>query len=103
MGMAKPAPWDSHRVKSLAHPRHAATLNCHSDLCLESSNWEGLHNSTGWLGFHLHLLTKGHPHSCLGGGLHTSLDPAKTRDREDTCLLHFCGGKGGQALKEPSH
>merc|ERR1719258_131077 len=44
-----------------------------------------------------------HPHSCLGSWLHTGLDPGKAGDREDAVLLHFCCGKGCQALEgDPS-
>merc|ERR1711924_230659 len=71
-----------------------------SDLGLERSNWESLDDSPGWLCLHLHFLTKGHPHSCLGGRLDTCLNPAEAWDGEDASLLHLCRRECGQALKE---
>merc|ERR1719409_243671 len=75
--------------------------HCLSDLCLGCGDWEGLHDSPSWLRLDLHLLTEGHPNSCLGGWLRPGLDPAKARNREDTRFLHFCSGKGCQAFKQP--
>merc|ERR1712072_346757 len=98
--MPKLDPWDSHGKQVSGTPK-ASTPSYSSDLRLECGDSEGLDNSTGWLCFHFDLLPKGHTHSRLGGWLHTGLDPAKARNCEDAVLLHFCCGKGCQALEEP--
>merc|ERR1719152_134056 len=75
-------------------------LDCPSDLSFERSHGESLDYSPGWLRLDLDLLTKRHPHSCLGGWLDASLDPAQSWDREDASLLDLCRCKGRQALEE---
>ena len=85
-------PWDSHGRKSL-EPSHSKQnkLKCHSDLSLEGSDRESLDDSPGWPRLDLHLLTEHNPHSCLGGWLDASLDPAKSWDGKDACLLDLRG------------
>merc|ERR1719498_237073 len=93
-----------HRIptepRSLRPSRKEEKLRRYSDLSLERSNRESLDDSPGWLCLHLHLLTEGHPHSCLSGRFHASLDPAEAWDGEDARLLDLCCSKSGQALEE---
>ena len=80
--------WDSHRSEiSGLQTERAVSLHSKSDLSLESSNWESLHNSLGWTGLDLDLLSKHQLGSGLGGRLDASLDPAEAWDSEDASLL----------------
>merc|ERR1719311_23356 len=80
--------------------RKQSKLNCPSDLSFERSHGESLDDSPGWLCLDLDLLAKRHPHSCLGGWLDASLDPAESWDGENARLLHLCRCKGCQALEK---
>merc|ERR1712224_747629 len=98
--LPKPRPWDSHGTEISGTAPASVELTYFSDLSLEGSNWESLHDCPGWLRLHFHLLTKSHPDSSLGGRLDTSLDPAKTWNGENAGLLHLRCGESSQAFEE---
>ena len=80
--------WDSHRFEiSGLQTETVASLHSDSDLSLESSNWESLHNSLGWTGLDLDLLAEHELGSSLCGWLDTGLDPAEAWDGEYASLL----------------
>merc|ERR1712196_440844 len=55
---AKPCPWDSHGTEISGALQASSELRRCSDLSLERSNWESLHDSPGWLCLHFDLLTE---------------------------------------------
>ena len=80
--------WDSHRSEiSGLQTERAVSRHSKSDLSLEGSNWESLHNSLGWTGLDLDLLAEHELGSSLCGWLDTGLDPAEAWDGEDASLL----------------
>merc|ERR1719158_1354172 len=84
-----PAPCDSHGEQTSGRIRHIGKLNLCLDLCLQCSDWEGLHDCLCGLGLDLHLLAEHGPDSSFCGWLHTSLESAEAWNGEDTVLLHF--------------
>merc|ERR1740121_2462588 len=87
----KPTPWDSHSIKTSQHSV--------SNLLLQRSGGEDLHNGLGWLGFDLHLLTKHDPDSCFGSWLCSCLDSAQAWNGKHTSLLHFLCGNVDEAVE----
>merc|ERR1712146_758470 len=72
--------WDSHRHIGLWKKKKdlsSSKRRTHLDLLLQCSHWESLDHGPGWLRLHLHLLAEGHPHTGLGGWLHSGLDAAE--------------------------
>ena len=93
--------WDSHRSEiSGLQTERAVSLHSKSDLSLESSNWESLHNSLGWTGLDLDLLAEHELGSGLCGWLDTGLDPAEARDGEDASLLDLTLGDASKHRPE---
>merc|ERR1719426_371359 len=89
--------WDSHRFEiSGLQTERAVSLDNKSDLSLESSDWESLHNSLGWTSLDLDLLAEHELGSSLCGWLDAGLDPAEAWDGEDASLLDLGRGKGRQ-------
>merc|ERR1719333_103697 len=71
-----------------------------SDLLLECSNCEGLHNRLCWLCLDLPLLAEDHPHACFGGWLDPGLDAADAWNCEDACLLHLLRGNSRESAQD---
>merc|ERR1719498_2119127 len=96
--------WDSHSFEiSGLQTERAVSLHSESDdsdLSLESSNWESLHNSLGWTGLDLDVLAEHELGSSLRGWLDTGLDPAEAWNGEDASLLDLSCGQGRQAGNE---
>jgi len=74
-------------TRSLERSQCAAALTHYSDLGLESSDWEGLHNGPCGFCLALDLLAKCHPHSCLVGRFDARLDLANSWACEGARLL----------------
>merc|ERR1719190_126773 len=70
-----------------------------SDLLLQRSRGEDLHNGLGWLGFDLHLLAKHDPDSCFGSWLCSCLDSAQAWNGKHTSLLHLLCGNVDEAVE----
>merc|ERR1719183_3140215 len=93
----EPAPWDSHKAANgAACAKHNLS---NSDLLLQCSDSESLHNCLRWPCAHFGLFAKHHPHAGFRGWLHASLDAAHARDGEDTCALYFLCGNGHEAAE----
>merc|ERR1711924_418508 len=98
--------WNSHRDIGLWERKTdlpSSKRRTHLDLLLQCSHWESLHDGPGWLRLHLHLLAEGHPHTGLGGWLHSGLDAAEAWDGEHTGHLHLLRSNGSQALEDQGH
>ena len=82
IGYYKPDPWDSHSKQVSRQPQKASMLNQLTDLLLECSDCESLHNGPGWLRFALNKCAKCNLGPSLGVRLKTSLDPANAGSRQ---------------------
>ena len=80
--LPKLEPWDSHSKQVSRQPQKASMLNQLTDLLLECSDCESLHNGHGWLRFALNKCAKCNLGPSLGVRLKTSLDPANAGSRQ---------------------